>query len=197
MSRPPPGPDRARLTITQDLRHAVPETARRSGTHSRLLSLLTDAPKSGLDSWDGGYSARKRSLKTTETSYRIGTIRAVCGSPVQHLASPFLAIGQAKHANPLVLLDELEKAGTRSDYGRLWDTRRAPRPRPPARGRCPLGRPARRHNLINPCSWPSELRQTPKTVRLWTNLPNAVYPALTVCRHCPSPFLLTAAFHDR
>ena len=34
---------------------------------------------------------------------------------------PFLAIAQAKHANPLVLLDELEKAGTRSDYGRLWD----------------------------------------------------------------------------
>jgi ATP-dependent Lon protease len=34
---------------------------------------------------------------------------------------PFLAIVQAKHANPMVLLDELEKAGTRSDYGRLWD----------------------------------------------------------------------------
>lgn len=34
---------------------------------------------------------------------------------------PFLAVAQAKHANPMVLLDELEKAGTRSDYGRLWD----------------------------------------------------------------------------
>ncbi|ABE64501.1 ATPase associated with various cellular activities, AAA_5 [Nitrobacter hamburgensis X14] len=34
---------------------------------------------------------------------------------------PFLAIGRAKHANPLVLLDEIEKAGTRTDYGRLWD----------------------------------------------------------------------------
>jgi hypothetical protein len=34
---------------------------------------------------------------------------------------PFLAIAQAKHANPVVLLDELEKAGTRADYGRLWD----------------------------------------------------------------------------
>lgn len=34
---------------------------------------------------------------------------------------PFLAIGQTKHANPLVLLDELEKAGTRNDYGQLWD----------------------------------------------------------------------------
>jgi hypothetical protein len=34
---------------------------------------------------------------------------------------PFLAIAQAKHACPMMLLDELEKAGTRSDYGRLWD----------------------------------------------------------------------------
>lgn len=34
---------------------------------------------------------------------------------------PFLAVAQAKHANPLVLIDELEKAGTRNDYGRFWD----------------------------------------------------------------------------
>ena len=34
---------------------------------------------------------------------------------------PFLAIAQAKHANPLVLIDELEKAATRTDYGRFWD----------------------------------------------------------------------------
>jgi len=34
---------------------------------------------------------------------------------------PFLAISQGKIANPIVLLDELEKAGTRADYGRLWD----------------------------------------------------------------------------
>jgi ATP-dependent Lon protease len=34
---------------------------------------------------------------------------------------PFLAIAAGKIANPLVLIDELEKAGTRSDYGRLWD----------------------------------------------------------------------------
>lgn len=36
-------------------------------------------------------------------------------------AHPFLAIAQAKHANPLVLIDELEKAATRTDYGRFWD----------------------------------------------------------------------------
>jgi ATP-dependent Lon protease len=34
---------------------------------------------------------------------------------------PMLAVAQASIGNPLVLLDELEKAGTRSDYGRLWD----------------------------------------------------------------------------
>jgi ATP-dependent Lon protease len=36
-------------------------------------------------------------------------------------AHPFLAIAQTKVANPLVLIDEIEKAATRSDYGRLWD----------------------------------------------------------------------------
>jgi ATP-dependent Lon protease len=35
---------------------------------------------------------------------------------------PFMAIAQARQANPLVLIDEIEKAATRSDYGRLWDT---------------------------------------------------------------------------
>jgi ATP-dependent Lon protease len=34
---------------------------------------------------------------------------------------PFLAIAQAKQGNPLVLIDELEKAATRTDYGRFWD----------------------------------------------------------------------------
>lgn len=34
---------------------------------------------------------------------------------------PFLAIAQGKMANPLILLDEIEKAAVRTDYGRLWD----------------------------------------------------------------------------
>jgi ATP-dependent Lon protease len=34
---------------------------------------------------------------------------------------PFLAIAAGRIANPLLLIDEIEKAGTRSDYGRLWD----------------------------------------------------------------------------
>ena len=34
---------------------------------------------------------------------------------------PFMAISRARHANPLVIVDEIDKAATRSDYGRLWD----------------------------------------------------------------------------
>jgi ATP-dependent Lon protease len=34
---------------------------------------------------------------------------------------PLLAVAAGRIANPLVLIDELEKSGTRSDYGRLWD----------------------------------------------------------------------------
>lgn len=34
---------------------------------------------------------------------------------------PFLAVAQGKIANPLILLDEIEKSATRNDYGRLWD----------------------------------------------------------------------------
>ena len=34
----------------------------------------------------------------------------------------FLAIARAGHGNPMVLLDEIEKAATRTDYGRLWDS---------------------------------------------------------------------------
>lgn len=34
----------------------------------------------------------------------------------------FLAIARAEFANPLIIPDELEKAATRTDYGRLWDS---------------------------------------------------------------------------
>lgn len=34
---------------------------------------------------------------------------------------PFLAVAQGGIANPLVLIDEIEKSATRNDYGRLWD----------------------------------------------------------------------------
>ena len=34
---------------------------------------------------------------------------------------PFLAIARSKVANPFVIIEEVEKSGTRSDYGRLWD----------------------------------------------------------------------------
>jgi hypothetical protein len=34
---------------------------------------------------------------------------------------PLLAIARGRIANPIVIIDEIEKAGTRSDNGRLWD----------------------------------------------------------------------------
>jgi hypothetical protein len=34
---------------------------------------------------------------------------------------PFIAVAQGRIANPLILIDEIEKSGTRSDYGRFWD----------------------------------------------------------------------------
>lgn len=36
--------------------------------------------------------------------------------------APFLAVSRHQHANPLVLVDELEKAATRTDYGNLWNS---------------------------------------------------------------------------
>jgi ATP-dependent Lon protease len=35
---------------------------------------------------------------------------------------PFLAISRCGFANPIVIIDEPEKAGTGSDYGRIWDS---------------------------------------------------------------------------
>jgi ATP-dependent Lon protease len=35
---------------------------------------------------------------------------------------PLLAVVQGRIANPLIIIDELEKAASRSDYGRLWDS---------------------------------------------------------------------------
>jgi ATP-dependent Lon protease len=35
---------------------------------------------------------------------------------------PFLAMSRGRQANPLMVLDEIEKAPTRQDYGRLWDS---------------------------------------------------------------------------
>lgn len=34
---------------------------------------------------------------------------------------PFLAVVRGRAANPMVLIDEIDKAATRNDYGRLWD----------------------------------------------------------------------------
>ncbi|WP_347341944.1 AAA family ATPase [Bradyrhizobium diazoefficiens] len=38
-----------------------------------------------------------------------------------HQSGPKAALSRIGRANPLVLIDEIEKAATRTDYGRLWD----------------------------------------------------------------------------
>jgi hypothetical protein len=48
-----------------------------------------------------------------------GTDRRWHSSEPSH---PFLAMSRGRMGNPLVLLDELEKAPTRQDYGRMWDS---------------------------------------------------------------------------
>lgn len=35
---------------------------------------------------------------------------------------PFMAVARHRQANPIVLVDEVDKAATRTDYGRLWDS---------------------------------------------------------------------------
>ncbi|WP_377843874.1 AAA family ATPase [Bosea sp. UC22_33] len=35
---------------------------------------------------------------------------------------PFQAVARFQQANPMILIDELDKAGERQDYGRLWDS---------------------------------------------------------------------------
>ncbi len=34
---------------------------------------------------------------------------------------PFMAVARFRHANPMVMVDEVDKAGSRQEYGRLWD----------------------------------------------------------------------------
>lgn len=36
--------------------------------------------------------------------------------------TPFMAIARFSHANPLLLVDEIDKAPTRAEYGRIWDS---------------------------------------------------------------------------
>jgi ATP-dependent Lon protease len=65
-----------------------------------------------------GISVWRTDASRSDGSVFAGTDRRWYSAEPCH---PFLAVAQGRIASPLVLLDELEKAGTRSDYGRLWD----------------------------------------------------------------------------
>lgn len=73
--------------------------ARRLGQHLNLHVWRTDASRSDGATF-GGTDKRWHSAEPCH---------------------PFLAIAQAKQASVLILIDEIEKAGTRTDYGRFWD----------------------------------------------------------------------------
>jgi ATP-dependent Lon protease len=65
-----------------------------------------------------GLSVWRDDASQSDSATFAGTARRWYSAEPCH---PFLAIAAGRIANPLVLIDELEKAGTRSDYGRLWD----------------------------------------------------------------------------
>ena len=65
-----------------------------------------------------GLSVWREDASRADSAAFAGTARRWHSAEPCH---PFLAIAQGKIANPLVLIDELEKAGTRNDNGRLWD----------------------------------------------------------------------------
>jgi ATP-dependent Lon protease len=65
-----------------------------------------------------GVSAWRTDASRSDSTVFGGTDRRWSTAEPCH---PFLAISRAGHANPIVVLDELEKTATRSDFGRLWD----------------------------------------------------------------------------
>ncbi len=82
-------------------------------------------------------------------SMRPGTVAPASVAPIvagrrPSPRTPIMAIARFGIANPLILVDELEKSATRTDHGRLWelccragdrDRLSIPRPRFPGRGR--------------------------------------------------------------
>lgn len=76
---------------------------------SRLVRRLAEALRIGV--W-------RTAASTADGGALGGTDRRWSSTQPCH---PLLAIAASRHANPIVMLDEIEKAPTRSDFGRLWD----------------------------------------------------------------------------
>ncbi len=86
--------------------------------------LLTGDPGSGKShfarrlAWHFGLHVWTVDCAGSDGSVFAGTDRRWYSAEPSH---PVLAMSRGKMANPLVLLDELEKAPTRADHGRVWD----------------------------------------------------------------------------
>ncbi len=86
--------------------------------------LLTGNPGSGKShfarrfAWHFGLHVWTVDCAGSDGSVFAGTDRRWHSAEPSH---PVLAMSRGKMANPLMLLDELEKAPTRADYGRVWD----------------------------------------------------------------------------
>ncbi len=77
---------------------------------STFVRILADQLNVGLMRVDGandfssGFSGTERRWSTSEP------------------CRPFMAVARFRQANPIVLVDEIDKATSRQDYGRLWDS---------------------------------------------------------------------------
>ncbi len=102
---------------------ALADLVGRRTVHLRPLLLVGDpgAGKSRFARRLGellGLSVWRTDASRADGTVFSGTDRRWHSSEACH---PFLAIARGKMGNPLVLIDEIEKAATRSDHGRLWD----------------------------------------------------------------------------
>jgi ATP-dependent Lon protease len=103
---------------------ALADLVGRTTIHLRPLLIVSEQPGIGKSRFVRrageilGLSVWRTDASRSDGAVFGGTDRRWYSAEPCH---PFLAVAQGRIANPLVLIDEIEKAATRSDYGRLWD----------------------------------------------------------------------------